>query len=49
MTGHFGDQRERRLNGKRIERSEVGGPGEFEMMGDDQLERALAAALTIPM
>jgi hypothetical protein len=29
------------LPGKRIERSEVGGPGEFESLTDDELERAL--------
>jgi hypothetical protein len=29
------------LSGKRVERSEVGALGEFETMGDDDLERAL--------
>jgi hypothetical protein len=29
------------LTGKRIERSEVGGPSEFETMTDEELERAL--------
>jgi hypothetical protein len=29
------------LSGKRIERSEVGTPGEFEALTDDELERAL--------
>jgi hypothetical protein len=29
------------LTGKRIERSEVGGPGEFDALTDDELERAL--------
>jgi hypothetical protein len=29
------------LSGKRIERSEVGAPGEFETMTDEELERAL--------
>ena len=29
------------LTGKRIERQEVGRPGEFETMTDDELERAL--------
>jgi hypothetical protein len=29
------------LSGRRVERSEVGGPGEFEAMTDDELERAL--------
>jgi hypothetical protein len=28
-------------SGKRVERSEVGAPGEFEALTDDQLERAL--------
>ena len=30
------------LSGKRIERREVGGPGEFETMTDEGLERAIA-------
>jgi hypothetical protein len=29
------------LSGKRVEPSEVGGPGEFETMTDEELERAL--------
>jgi hypothetical protein len=29
------------LTGKRIERTEVGAPGEFEALGDDELKRAL--------
>jgi phage terminase small subunit len=29
------------LSGKRIERAEIGAPGEFETMTDDELERAL--------
>jgi hypothetical protein len=29
------------LSGKWIERAEVGGPGEFETMTDEELERAL--------
>jgi hypothetical protein len=29
------------LSGQRIERTEVGAPGEFETMIDEQLERAL--------
>jgi hypothetical protein len=33
------------LSGKRVERSEVDGPGEFETMGDDDLERALIERL----
>jgi hypothetical protein len=27
--------------GKRIERSEIGAPGEFEALADDELERAI--------
>jgi hypothetical protein len=30
------------LTGKRIERSEIGGPSEFEALTDDELERAIA-------
>jgi len=33
------------LTGHRIERSEVGGPGEFEAMQDDELERVLIERL----
>jgi hypothetical protein len=33
------------LSGKWVERSEVGGPGEFETMTDDELERALMERL----
>jgi len=33
------------LSGHRIERSEVGGPGEFEAMQDDELERVLIERL----
>jgi hypothetical protein len=29
------------LTGERVERSEVGAPGEFETMTDDELKRAL--------
>jgi hypothetical protein len=29
------------LSGKWIERAEIGAPGEFETMTDDELERAL--------
>jgi hypothetical protein len=31
--------------GHRVERSEVGGPGEFEAMNDDELERVLIKRL----
>ena len=34
------------LTGKRIERSELGAPGEFEALSDDELERALAERLS---
>jgi phage terminase small subunit len=33
------------LSGKRIERAEIGTPGEFETMTDDELERALMERL----
>jgi hypothetical protein len=33
------------LTGHRIERSEVGAPGEFESMQDDELERVLIERL----
>jgi hypothetical protein len=33
------------LSGHRIERSEIGGPGEFESMNDDELERVLIERL----
>ena len=33
------------LSGKRIERSEVGSPGEFDHLTDDELERALIERL----
>jgi hypothetical protein len=33
------------LSGHRIERSEVGGPGEFESLQDDELERLLVQHL----
>jgi phage terminase small subunit len=29
------------LSGKRVERSEVGGPGEYEALNDDELERQI--------
>ena len=34
------------LSGHRIERSEIGGPGEFDALSDDELERALLERLT---
>ena len=33
------------LSGHRVERSEVGGPGEFDAMQDDELERVLVERL----
>jgi hypothetical protein len=36
-----GDQGKRRAY-RQIERREVGGPGEFEALTDDELERAIA-------
>jgi hypothetical protein len=33
------------LTGKRIERAEVGAPGEFEALPDDELERAIMERL----
>jgi len=33
------------LSGKRVERSEIGAPGEFDHLNDDELERALAERL----
>ena len=33
------------LSDKRIERSEIGGPGEFDHLDDDELERAIAERL----
>ena len=34
------------LSGHRIERSEIGGPGEFEALNDDELERVLVERLS---
>jgi len=34
------------LSGHRIERSEVGGPGELDALPDDELERALLERLS---
>jgi hypothetical protein len=36
-----GDKEKGIFSGKRIERAEIGAPGEFETMTDDELERAL--------
>jgi hypothetical protein len=33
------------LSGKWIERAEVGGPGEFDAMSDEELERALVEGM----
>jgi hypothetical protein len=33
------------LSGKRIERSEIGGPGEFDSLSDEGLERAIIELL----
>jgi hypothetical protein len=38
------DKRERDPSGKRIERREIGTPGEFDALTDDELERALKSA-----
>jgi len=34
------------LTGHRIERSEIGAPGEFDHLNDDELERALVERLS---